>query len=133
MKLHELLHDALHFFELCEWNTDININMTRWFQWEVGSDRTRCSVCLAGAYFCRGVVVDPSVEESSLWENNELKTRLYALDSLRRGDVAGALEYFDITPPITPVPFVVASYKGDGAQFMRSMQGILDYLKDRDY
>lgn len=135
MKLHEVLSDALRYLEMAEKDPNIWIDMRTWFDW-LDVDKTQCSVCLAGAYFCKGVINPELAFDSSAIEaeeGEEYSHALGALNALRQGCIEDALDILGITATGQVPTFTVYKYTDDSAGFRRDMREILDYLKSNDY
>lgn len=133
-RLHEVLRDALRYLDMAEKDPDITVNMGYWFDW-LDEDRTRCSVCLAGAYFCEGVI-NPELSlrmHSDDADDYATSAKLKSINSLRTGYLTDALDFLGIIPNEPAPPFVVCNYGKDAVQFKRDMNKILEYLVSQDY
>lgn len=127
MKLHEALKEALMYLEMAERNPSITVDMRTWFDWENEDERTRCSVCLAGAYFCKGIVnpeLSFDAEEGTIYD---------VIDELRCGDVERALRIFGVFPEKQVPNFKVCWYADNPVRFKREMNEISEYLESNNY
>ncbi len=128
MKLHEVLKEAMAYFEMCEADSNISIDMTHWHEW-LNEEKTLCSVCLAGAYLCKGII-NPELSMCDMRVNGGIHI---AIDELRCGNVSAALRFMGVEPPKSGTDFEVCPYKEDAFQFKRDMNRILDWLTKNDY
>lgn len=88
--LHELLAFALHDFEKVLEDRRYRIDMAVWHM-PSRSGKT-CNVCLAGSVMAKSLAADRQVEQAPCFYADAERRRLAALNMLRVGDIASAVQ-----------------------------------------
>lgn len=138
-KLSDVLDDALDDLEACVDDPEYEVNMDSWHRGgrysQPGAARTNlCIVCLAGATMAKSIKVSKSHQylPTDFTEYNQI--RLYALDSLRVGQIKFAVVLMkgdEIASDLYLKNVAVVDYSKNSVQFMEQMRAIAKGLRKR--
>jgi len=129
-KLSDLIELALADLEKVEKNWRYKVNMSKWHRpiWNKWYLPNMCEVCFAGAVMAGTLGVDINENIDVRGFNDYIHYRLRALDSLRVGDVEGALEYLRMRqPPVGTID--VTPYEESPLLFRKDLEKIVVYLR----
>ncbi len=139
----DLLEQAMEDLEKIEKCQNYRINM-RWWHIPTRDTTTEtnmdnaCTVCLAGAVMACSLGADPTKDIGPEYFGEPTALKLHALDSLRSGRVAEALDWLSpkiCTPEIREqvenvmYGIGVTPYQDSAVEFKKDMKRIVDYLR----
>lgn len=133
-KLSDLLVVALADLKTCEEDDKYRINMTKWHKPTLSGHH--CEVCLAGAVMAQTLRTPLTKwQEPYLNKLGEvINMKLLAINEARIGNLCMALCLMNVTTnsvkPVTDRS--VIAYKDDHDLFIKSMDEIVTYLKERE-
>lgn len=132
-RLSDLLELAIEDLEKCEANGRYDIDMGHWHL----PLRDGCAVCLAGGIMAQTMGVDVKTKVRYPWHRwpDYIAARMCALNSLREGEIARALEH--IGRGSEPHPFTNENYpvpyEKDPEAFKSVMRCIANDLRREGY
>lgn len=123
----ELLEQALDDLELCMKEPGYKIDMKTWHT----PGKTKCFVCLAGAYLAQTCKVPRHISMFPSNINDEkLQMQLYALDLFRVGSVENALHDLGFEPG--PKDRSIPPYSFGPEQFITALRTLVEELKEHE-
>ena len=136
----ELIRVAIADLEKCEQDPRYVIEMSVWHEDatvvrtdadEQGKPDAICAVCLAGAVMAKslGTKPDGRATPSMVVDGEADRGRLLALDSLRVGDMVGAMLSLGLDEPEDTSVRSVAAYHDDSIRFKSDMRRLADDLE----
>lgn len=127
----DLLALALHDLSMVEGDSRYRVNMDTWHS-PVWGDV--CYVCLAGAVMAQSLSADPAAERLPSDYPEPTDIALSALEHLRQGRVAYALEVLGYDPPpLLPEKVYVPAYETSPGDWWDAMRGMLRALRWAGY
>lgn len=135
-KLSDLIVVAIKDLKAVEKSKTYEVNMSQWHtayeRPKVGTPATKCSVCFAGSVMAKSMKLNPETQINDPdYFSAHNRQRLYALDTLRSGDVEKALDQIGDSMPdsLTFEHQVVPGYYGNPVGFKDKMLEIAKTLK----
>lgn len=130
-KLSALIRMALIDLGKVERSKRYTVNMQVWHQ-PCGE---LCAVCLAGAVIAKELGVSPEVSVDPLEYSHEIKSKLFALESVRTGQIEDAVT--ELTHPVyfkdavegCGEPPTFPSYRKDKRRFKRGLRKLATWLE----
>lgn len=127
-KLHELLTLALKDFRE-QVAAGRNVDMTKWYRSVDGT----CTVCLGGSVIANTLKMKPKNSFCAFNLSEANKNKLFAIDYLRAGNIAGACLQLSIPIPFGVVETVrVDEYEDNPVQFLNNMEKLKNLLVKLD-
>lgn len=145
-KLSVLLKIALEDLIKCEKDKKYKINMSVWY-----IDNSHCSVCMAGSVLAQSLRKDTNKVIKSLCnkdqidlmpqdyyiinDDNDIESKLTAIDSLRQGDIDEAILRLGLDYPKTEIDLYtdVIDYRTSPSLFKRDIRRLIKYLEKHGY
>ena len=122
-----LIRDAIHDLELQEKLKGVKINMDHW---HISYDGV-CSQCLGGSVMSRRLGADTDARADPFDYPDDVRDRLYALNSLRGGAIGIAYDYLGLKRPasLTARVTIPGYHRVSPAAFKAAMLKLADQLE----